>query len=48
MRLKPEGILDHIKDWIFIHFFTGGVLRHEGSFHNGLAHVIQIVERKPD
>ncbi len=47
MLYHPEEVFQYFRDWNIIHFFMGEVIRHEGSFHNGLAHVIQIYAQKP-
>lgn len=43
---KPEEFLNVFSDWRIVHFFMGEVVRNEGEFHNGLAHVIQFVGQK--
>lgn len=45
---RPEEFLQIFNDWKIIHFFMGEVVRHEGSLHNGLSHVIQFVGQKPE
>lgn len=45
---RPEEFLEVFKEWKFIHFFMGEVVRHEGKLHNGLSHVIQFTGQKPD
>ncbi|MFP3846274.1 class I SAM-dependent methyltransferase [Priestia filamentosa] len=42
----PEEFLQTFHDWRIVHFFMGEVVRHEGEFHNGLSHVIQLVAQK--
>lgn len=43
----PEEFLKTFGDWRIVHLFMGEVIRTEGKFHNGLAHVIQFVAQKP-
>ena len=47
MLYDPAELFQSFKDWKIVHFFLGEVQRHEGNFHNGLAHVIQICAQKP-
>ncbi|WP_059170488.1 cyclopropane-fatty-acyl-phospholipid synthase family protein [Bacillus sp. FJAT-27445] len=44
---QPEEFLKTFRDWRFVHFFMGEVMRHEGELHNGLSHVIQFAGQKP-
>lgn len=43
---RPEEFLETFRNWRIIHFFMGEVVRHEGDFHTGLAHVIQFAGQK--
>lgn len=43
----PEELLNAFSDWKIVHFFLGEVERHEGTGHNGLSHVIQLLAQKP-
>lgn len=42
----PKTILDIIDSYECLHFYYGEAMRHEGSRHNGLGHVIQVIIKK--
>ncbi|ANU23323.1 class I SAM-dependent methyltransferase [Planococcus donghaensis] len=44
---QPKEVLSAFTDYRIVHFFTGEVIRNEGTLHNGLSHVIQLVVQKP-
>ncbi len=46
MLYKPQDILDWCENYKIVHFFVGEQSRQEGTFHTGLAHVIQLIIEK--
>ncbi|ASS76746.1 SAM-dependent methyltransferase [Tumebacillus algifaecis] len=43
---QAEDLLQAFADWKIVHFFMGEVVREEGTGHQGLSHVIQLLAQK--